>query len=758
MKLFNKKGAYGWQWGDDRYQKFNDEEFVGNKYNSAAKRLESKDPQKIKKSTVPIGRIGVTIHDSKGFKEQFMQASRLGAKSVELSSSVASLQNANMGVENYGTTKRRELREMSRASGVKINSVHAPSSISNIAGFSQQQNGSGYSEQSRAEALKEVRKAIDFAKDVSYDGGASIVVHLGEHSRSIQDANKYMPKDKEGKDLFKGQFFNSGGRFFNKKVDKGELADKYGTYYENEFMLDDKGNPLKSFDDEVLTFINKENGQVAQVPTSRKFKLPVNSNVGIYSELDADGKKSFKEDFANGLSRISNTNKEITYNDVKQYENRFNNSYREKLSKAIDSKDDSKISSILSEIKGSNVADELSLFYDSDNKKILNSKDVLFKLFTEDQYRSASSQKKRVENQIERATEQLNSLIDEEHRWDNIIKRYKETHNGEEPDPIKDSKLFVFDDPDNSYGNIKPMLKTEFYKKKIDMLQKNIASENDSIRDVNAKLQDIEKTRTNYIDPLVYSEKKTASSLASLGIHAMKKTQELRSDYEKQGLMKKEQALKEVKPFFIAPENIGPETFGGHPEELIKAVKSGRAEMARQLVNNGKDEKEANKLAKEHIKATFDTQHLYLWRNHFNGSDEEFNKWYLYYVKRMQDEGILGNIHFLDSQARGHTHIPVGEGMAPLKEVAEILQETDYKGTWNQEGFAYGLQQQLTGAWELLGSPIGMGTDSDGDYVGSSWNDYRMAPMDYRMAPNWVVPPDYPDKEKWRSWSKVSLD
>src|SRR3989338_11684687 len=116
--------------------------------------------------------------------------------------------------------------------------------------------------------------------------------------------------------------------------------------------------------------------------------------------------------------------------------------------------------------------------------------------------------------------------------------------------------------------------------------------------------------------------------------------------------------------------------YGAHPEELIELVNNARKEMVHYLTSSqikdphgrrddkgdlititnpwyrpGISEKEAWNEAQQHIKATFDTQHLGMWRKHFMPSylpekgrmeakeetDKRFNIWYMEQVKKLQE-------------------------------------------------------------------------------------------------------------------------
>ena len=82
----------------------------------------------------------------------------------------------------YGKKQRAALSEMSKANKVDF-TTHASVGISGLAGMDQQGN---FSKASKSFNLHEIKRAIEFAGDVS--GGGPVVVHTGEFQRPIIDA------------------------------------------------------------------------------------------------------------------------------------------------------------------------------------------------------------------------------------------------------------------------------------------------------------------------------------------------------------------------------------------------------------------------------------------------------------------------------------------------------------------------------------------------------------------------------------------
>ena len=122
-----------------------------------------------------------------------------GATAVELGFMGTGKGSAGRGEFTPGTVgipERKAIRELAKVNDVNVSSVHASMAIQGLAGFTSQ----GFNEQKRAKDIEEVKRTIDFAKDVT-DGGA-IVVHTGEFPYSIQEKYGETPfKTKEGKPI-----------------------------------------------------------------------------------------------------------------------------------------------------------------------------------------------------------------------------------------------------------------------------------------------------------------------------------------------------------------------------------------------------------------------------------------------------------------------------------------------------------------------------------------------------------------------------
>ncbi len=217
----------------------------------------------------------------------------------------------------------------------------------------------------------------------------------------------------------------------------------------------------------------------------------------------------------------------------------------------------------------------------------------------------------------------------------------------------------------------------------------------------------------------------------------------------------KELSMNLSKPLFIAPENVFPEQYGAHPQELKKIVKESRAAMTKYIMDNQskykvKSKEDAEKIAETHIKATFDIGHANTWKKYFNEKKEgDFNKWLMNEVDDLIKNKIIGHVHISDNFGYEDEHVTPGEGSAPIKEFIERIKKDKTIGI-NVES-AHQDVESLLGAWRLFGSPVnglsGSRTDRwtnlEGGYFGKTKSPYfvfgEYAPSDdFRGSPFWT--------------------
>lgn len=211
------------------------------------------------------------------------------------------------------------------------------------------------------------------------------------------------------------------------------------------------------------------------------------------------------------------------------------------------------------------------------------------------------------------------------------------------------------------------------------------------------------------------------------------------------------------KPLVICPENVWTEFYGGHPRELKKIIVESRQAFSEKLVKEKNLSKaEADKVAEERIKATFDIGHVNVWRKWFQEPDptgEKFNKWVMKEVEQLTKDKIIGHVHINDNFGYEDIHIPPGQGNAPIKQFVDKITKEGYTGKMVIEaGGQREDQQVISSAWKTLGSPI-----YRIDTIGRSWTDIEGSYFGRTGSPNYLVGDLAPSKD-WTLWSETQLE
>ena len=251
-----------------------------------------------------------------------------------------------------------------------------------------------------------------------------------------------------------------------------------------------------------------------------------------------------------------------------------------------------------------------------------------------------------------------------------------------------------------------------------------------------------EAKHTQSIDE--YAINKSADTLARAAIYAY--------DQERSRNLKK--------TLFIAPENVFPEDgYSSHPQELKELIEKSRKTMAEKLEKERRmSGEQANKIASDHIKATFDIGHAYTWRKFFKGSDKEFNDWLGKQVSDLAKRGIIGHVHLSDNFGYYDEHVTPGEGKVDFQDFIKRMREAGYDKPMIVEPGHQDVQA-MTGAWRYFQSPM-----YRVDSASVSWTDIEGSYFGQTRSPSYVIgsyAPDYgaPEAHRtWRFWSEVPLE
>lgn len=238
------------------------------------------------------------------------------------------------------------------------------------------------------------------------------------------------------------------------------------------------------------------------------------------------------------------------------------------------------------------------------------------------------------------------------------------------------------------------------------------------------------------------------------------------SAYRQSEKMKRAGQLK--KPITVAMENLFPESYGAHPDELMGLVLNSRKRMQQLLKEKlGMSEKEAKEKSEQHITATMDTGHVNMWRKYWirdpnktiEQSDKEFDVWVIKKMGELAKKNVVGHVHLDDNFGYHDDHLAPGEGNAPIVAMVKALKDNGYKGelivepgadwTTDLSGF-----HSVMKTWRLFDSPVyGTGSGMRGRGWGSLGEGYLGV-----AHPPYFVFGGYSPSEDWTLWSGVPLE
>ena len=269
------------------------------------------------------------------------------------------------------------------------------------------------------------------------------------------------------------------------------------------------------------------------------------------------------------------------------------------------------------------------------------------------------------------------------------------------------------------------------------------------------KLKHVESART-------YALEESYDSYARAGVFAYEKTKQLQ----------REKKLK--KPIMVAMENLFPESYGAHPEEIMKILGGSRKRMEEMLVRKkGLSEEQAKKRAAEHLSITLDTGHLNMWRKYWKNdpsktlkqNDKDFDKWTVDMVKKMAKKNMIGHVHIDDNYGYQDEHLAPGEGNAPIKEMIKAIKENTpdkYRGDMIVEPGAdfttdTGGFKSVMKAWKYFNSPVYGSRSSSIMQAERTWGQVHYNHFGQNQPPYFTFQP-YSPSEDWTLWSGVPFE
>ncbi len=490
-------------------------------------------------------------------------------------------------------------------------------------------------------------------------------------------------------------------------VEKGEEGSRFITAPPSLEALKSKEKAKEELMKErVLRFVNKEDGSVLAIRLDQKLPIPEYESIDVYLGKEKEKMELIKwKEEKNAVKRLIPVVKEKPVYEILE---EVKKEYKKEL-------EEGKLS-----LEGA-----LVKFLNQRALKEAQAEAMRFYLDVEE----GKKQLKKMEEKLKLLTE-LKEKLEKEGKGHLFDTYYKKT----------------IEIPGTDIKEV--MSEIDYLKKLIDDKRKEIQWKSEHAAAYGMRVKEIEENIKNMVPIKEFALEKTADTLARAALVALEKTKEAK---------KKDPNFK---PIYIAPENVFPEEYGSHPEEIEEIIEKSRKRMKDYLIAmKGYSEKEAEKLAKQHIKATIDIGHLNIWRKYFKPSskaktpeeiDKEFKQWAVNKIKKLAKKGIIGHIHVSDNFGYDDEHLSAGHGNAPIKEILEVLEKEGIRdliievGSFNpttgwREGLVY------------LGSPI------YGVLGGPTFASFINAHAGYNR-PIYYIAGAYAPSNEWTLWSGVPLE
>ncbi|MBS3121085.1 sugar phosphate isomerase/epimerase [Candidatus Woesearchaeota archaeon] len=625
--------------------------------------------------------------------------------------------------EMYGLKQRQALVEIGRANQVNF-TTHATVGVYGLAGMDQQGN---FSKTSKNFSLQEIKRAIEFAADVGT--GGPVVVHTGEFQRPIVDAdwneqdNEWRKKfqmhsEEEGRTSFRVVDTRTGGVIQEARKNRNVSRPVWKVAQEGEKYIDFErkeriAHPTK---DEPI-YINYEKKQIK--PKDRVPLFDAQKGVFLTKQMSWDDLVKEAEEMT---KRAREEWKEHKAGKLTKEEEEDAIGTRFFHDKNITKEEQIKIrpeeAYIISTLE-TNAANSRgwALYYGGNfDEHVEDVKKLkLAKEFYEKLEKSAS------EEEREMMKKQIKSLA----------------------------------------GGLVPAdaeLPTKIIDLQIQQLERQMKQAMEAASAQASQAAEARETIRHVQSAETYALNEAYDSYAQAAISTMMHSDKL----QQEGKLKK--------PLFIAMENLFPESYGAHPDELMKLVQGSRDRMIQMLKNQGMREEEARKKSVAHINTTLDTGHLNMWRKYWIGdkdktmkeNNEEFDKWMLTKIGEMAKKKMIGHVHIDDNYGYHDDHLAPGEGNTPIVNMIRVLKQNGYDQemivepgadyTTDNSGF-----HSVMKTWRLFGSPVYGAGSGVSSRRRKSWSDVGYGFFGQNEPPYFVFGA-YSPSEEWTLWSGVPLE
>lgn len=629
--------------------------------------------------------------------------------------------------EYYGKKQREALVEIGKANEVNF-TTHASFGVQGLAGMDQQGN---FSKASKNFSLQEIKRAIEFAADVAK--GGPIVVHTGEFQRPItgtewntegEYANKFrMYEHEEERESYKVVDTRTGGTISEARKNRAVSRPVWKRYNDHDEYWKEKGG--KDYYDEKGNLVKKD------------------SYIDYEGNLVEPAKRVPVFDKEAGHFKV----KQYNWGDLEKEATEMTQRAQEEFDRWGKMSEKEKNESIWRE--RINTAKTAGL-----GKADIN-------IRAEEAYIIAT-----LETNAAHARGwalQYGGDFDEEVK---MLKKLKEAKNfyqkiEDETDPKEQWKLKKQARDRYGLGDLIPMeteMPTTIIDKQMKMLKHRLEQAREAASSQYVQAEEAMETIRHVRSAETYALDEAYDSYAEAGMFAKEQTEKMK------------RAGKYNKPLAVAMENLFPESYGAHPDEMIKLVDNSRKRMQEMLKRRDPrmSEREAKETSEKHITATLDTGHINIWRKYWVGdvkktieqNDKDFDDWVVNKVAEMTKKKVIGHIHLDDNYGYHDDHLAPGEGNTPITRMMKALKDNGYKGElvvepgadWTTDTGGF---QSVIKTWRLFGSPVyGAGTGATGS---RGWGDVGYGWFGKNQPPYFTFGA-YSPSEEWTLWSGVPLE
>ncbi|MBS1266322.1 MAG: hypothetical protein MAG795_00289 [Candidatus Woesearchaeota archaeon] len=343
--------------------------------------------------------------------------------------------------------------------------------------------------------------------------------------------------------------------------------------------------------------------------------------------------------------------------------------------------------------------------------------------------------------------EQYKEAIERKEKFEDALKSYQKLEDNMDPDEYWKIEKMI---PNDQLQLVPPDVKrpTQYLQEQLDKMDQQIQYAREMAVSQYQQAREYEKTveRAQPIDK--YAIKRSATTIAKAAEFAYNKSKAL----QQKGKLKS--------PISVSVENIDPDMYGAHPQELKKLIQVARKKF---IERNKKrlGESKAKKAAQDHINATFDVGHAYMWRKYYQGdpnksfeeNSKEFNKWLLNQVEDLNKEEYIKHVHISDNFGWNDEHVTPGQGIVPIKEFVKRMKDAGMKDLIVEP--AHQDYRAMLGGWREFGAPIYGATAPK---AGNRWSDIQHSYFGKARTPYFVFGGYAPNREEFTLWSQVPLE